>query len=399
MLDIAAGHGIFGITIAQRNPQATVVAVDWPRVLTVATENAVALGVAARHTTVPGDAFTVDWGTGYDVALVTNFLHHFDIATCTAFLGKVHNALNKGGRVVVLEFVPNEDRVSPSFPAAFALSMLAETGSGDAYTMAELKSMSEAAGFHGVTRHDLRPAHRHRRDTLIRGGPEQVVAYVRGLIESGALHAGDRLPTERELAAHLGVSRPTVRAGLRVLATLAVVRSRRGSGTFITDGPPVLGSEPLSFLAALHGFTRDEMYEVRRILEVGAAGLAAERATGDHVASLADEVAGMFASLDHPQVFLNHDIRFHRAVGIASGNPIVASLAGWCRGCPRASARIGHQRVRQGHEGSGGGHRRIYQAIRARDGKAAREAMNEHLLTAQAFRPPKRRRATTRRRA
>ena len=159
VLDIAAGHGIFGITIAQRNPQATVVAVDWPRVLTVATENAVALGVAARHTTVPGDAFTVDWGTGYDVALVTNFLHHFDIATCTAFLGKVHNALNKGGRVVILEFVPNEDRVSPSFPAAFALSMLAETGSGDAYTMAELKSMSEAAGFHGVTRHDLQGPH------------------------------------------------------------------------------------------------------------------------------------------------------------------------------------------------------------------------------------------------
>ena len=105
------------------------------------------------------------------------------------------------------------------------------------------------------------------------------------------------------------------------------MRSRRGSGTFITDGPPVLGSEPLSFLAALHGFTRDEMYEVRRILEVGAAGLAAERAGEDHVATMADEIAGMFASIDDPQTFLSHDIRFHRAVGLASGNPIVASLA------------------------------------------------------------------------
>jgi 2-polyprenyl-3-methyl-5-hydroxy-6-metoxy-1,4-benzoquinol methylase len=155
VLDIAAGHGIFGITLAQRNPQAEVVAVDWPRVLTVATENAVALGVAARHSTVPGDAFTVDWGAGYDVALVTNFLHHFDVPTCTAFLRKVHASLNEGGRMVILEFVPNEDRVSPSFPAAFALAMLAETAGGDAYTMAELTSMSEAAGFHGVTRHDL----------------------------------------------------------------------------------------------------------------------------------------------------------------------------------------------------------------------------------------------------
>lgn len=155
VLDIAAGHGIFGITLAQRNPQVEVVAVDWPRVVTVATENAVALGVAARHTTVPGDAFTVDWGGGYDVALVTNFLHHFDAPACTAFLRKVHASLNTGGRVVILEFVPNEDRVSPPFPAAFALAMLAETGGGDAYTMADLTRMSEAAGFHDVIRHDL----------------------------------------------------------------------------------------------------------------------------------------------------------------------------------------------------------------------------------------------------
>jgi precorrin-6B methylase 2 len=155
VLDIAAGHGIFGISIAQHNPQAEIVAVDWPRVLTVATENAAAMGVAARHRTVAGDAFTVDWGGGYDVALVTNFLHHFDVPTCTTFLKKVHASLNAGGRVVILEFVPNQDRVSPPVPAAFAMLMLAGTASGDAYTMAELTSMTEAGGFHGVTRHDL----------------------------------------------------------------------------------------------------------------------------------------------------------------------------------------------------------------------------------------------------
>jgi cyclopropane fatty-acyl-phospholipid synthase-like methyltransferase len=166
VLDIAAGHGMFGIRVAERNPQAQIVAVDWPRVLTVATENAVALGVAERHTTVPGDAFTVDWGTGYDVALVTNFLHHFDVAACTAFLRKVHASLNRDGRVVILEFVPNEDRVSPPFPAAFALAMLAETGGGDAYTMADLTSMCEAAGFYDVTRHDL-------------PGPEAVIVATR----------------------------------------------------------------------------------------------------------------------------------------------------------------------------------------------------------------------------
>ena len=141
--------------IAQRNPQAEIVAVDWPRVLTVATENATAMGVAARHRTVEGDAFTVEWGGGYDVALITNFLHHFDTSTCTTFLRKVHASLNEGGRVAILEFVPNEDRVSPPIPAAFAMLMLAGTESGDAYTMPELTGMLAAAGFRDITRHDL----------------------------------------------------------------------------------------------------------------------------------------------------------------------------------------------------------------------------------------------------
>ena len=116
------------------------------------------------------------------------------------------------------------------------------------------------------------------------GSTEQVVSHVRTLIEGGSLRPGDRLPAERDLAVEIGVSRPTVRAGLRALAAMGVVQSRHGSGTYIPDGPPTLGSEPLRFLAALHGFTREEMFEARRILEVGAAGLAAERATPDQIA-------------------------------------------------------------------------------------------------------------------
>src|ERR671924_273543 len=98
-----------------------------------------------------------------------------------------------------------------------------------------------------------------------------VVAYVRQLIDRGTLQPGARLPPERELVHKVGVSRPTVRAGLRTLAALGVVRSRRGSGTYIPDGPPTLGAEALSFLAALHKFTINDVYEVRQILEVGAA--------------------------------------------------------------------------------------------------------------------------------
>jgi 2-polyprenyl-3-methyl-5-hydroxy-6-metoxy-1,4-benzoquinol methylase len=155
VLDIAAGHGLFGIAIAQRNPQAQIVASDWPRVLTVASENAAKLGVAARHRTLAGDAFTVDWGAGYDVALLTNFLHHFDVPTCTTLLQKVARALKPGGRVALLEFVPNEDRVSPPAAATFAMQMLGGTPSGDAYTLEELTSMLNAAGFGAVSDHPL----------------------------------------------------------------------------------------------------------------------------------------------------------------------------------------------------------------------------------------------------
>jgi len=155
VLDIAAGHGIFGIAIAQRNPQAEIVAVDWAGVLQVATENAAKMGVAARHTALAGDAFKVDYGTGYDVALMTNFLHHFDAATCTTLLTKVAASLKPGGRIAVLEFVPNEDRITPPESAAFAMQMLGNTPGGDAYPLSELTTMLKAAGFATVSGHPL----------------------------------------------------------------------------------------------------------------------------------------------------------------------------------------------------------------------------------------------------
>ena len=142
---------------------------------------------------------------------------------------------------------------------------------------------------------------------------ERVAEHVRRLIETGELHPGDRLPAERELARALGVSRPTVRSGLKALEAMGVVHSRRGAGTFIADGPPDLGREPLGLLAALHGFTSDEMFEARLALEVGVAGLAAEHAPAEHLATMAEELTEMFATGDDPQAFLVHDVRFHQA--------------------------------------------------------------------------------------
>ena len=147
VLDIAAGHGMFGITIALKHPGAEIVALDWPAVLDVAAENADRFGVTERFTAMPGNAFDQAFGEGYDVVLLTNFLHHFDRATCTELLRKVHTALDAGGRAVALEFVPNEDRVSPPDQAFFAMIMLATTAAGDAYTFSELQGMAADAGF------------------------------------------------------------------------------------------------------------------------------------------------------------------------------------------------------------------------------------------------------------
>jgi len=147
VLSLAAGHGKYEITLARHNKSAEVWAVDWPNVLKVALENAAAAGVASRYHTIPGSAFDVEYGNGYDVVLVTNFCHHFDIPTCTNLLRKVNAALKPGGRVAILEFVPNEDRVSPPMAAGFSLTMLAGTPAGDAYTFSEYQQMLAQAGF------------------------------------------------------------------------------------------------------------------------------------------------------------------------------------------------------------------------------------------------------------
>lgn len=155
VLDIAASHGLFGLAFATRNPQAEIVGLDWANVLELSKENAKAAGVADRHSTIAGSAFDVDYGTGYDVVLLTNFLHHFDRATNEKLLRKVHAALAEGGRAVTLEFVPNSDRVSPPGVAGFSLTMLATTPSGDAYTFEELDGMFKSAGFAKSELHEI----------------------------------------------------------------------------------------------------------------------------------------------------------------------------------------------------------------------------------------------------
>jgi hypothetical protein len=146
VLDLAAGHGLFGISVARENPAAHIVALDWEPVLEVARENAVAAGVADRHTLRPGDALQVDFEGPYQLILVTNFLHHFSRETNIALLRRLAGSLAPDGLVLTLEFIPNADRISPPMPAEFALTMLGTTAEGDAYTFEEYADMFESAG-------------------------------------------------------------------------------------------------------------------------------------------------------------------------------------------------------------------------------------------------------------
>lgn len=155
VLDVAAGHGMFGIAIAKHNPNADIFALDWPSVLVAATENARAAGVASRHHLIPGSVFDVEIGTGYNVVLVTNFFHHFDLPTNESLLRKIMPALAPGGRVVTLDFIPNDDRVTPPSAAAFSMTMLGHTVAGDAYTFAEYQQMFRSAGYSASKLHAM----------------------------------------------------------------------------------------------------------------------------------------------------------------------------------------------------------------------------------------------------
>ena len=210
----------------------------------------------------------------------------------------------------------------------------------------------------------------------------QVVDHVRALIASGELRPGDRLPPERELARELKISRSSLRAGIGFLSAMGVLKSRHGAGTFVSSGPPALDSSSLSVLGALHGFLPWQMFEARLAIEAAVAALAAERANTDHLAELSEEVAEMYASMDDPQEYLIHDIRFHRTIARASGNPILGALM------ETITANLyENRRYTVGNsvdlKESAEMHRGIYRAIRSHNPPQAKLTMEQHLNLAR----------------
>ncbi|KQC10918.1 MAG: hypothetical protein APR62_11010 [Smithella sp. SDB] len=157
ILDVAAGHGLFGIEAAAAVSEAFVTAIDWGAVLEVAKKNAASAGLAERYQTIIGDAFKIDWGENYDLILLPNILHHFDREGCVQMMGRARKSLSSTGSVFVIDIMPDSDRVSPPEQAAFAFLMLATTPRGDAYICEEYEAMAKEVGLNLVESRKLPP--------------------------------------------------------------------------------------------------------------------------------------------------------------------------------------------------------------------------------------------------
>jgi GntR family transcriptional repressor for pyruvate dehydrogenase complex len=216
--------------------------------------------------------------------------------------------------------------------------------------------------------------------TRSRTTTEEIVDRLREMMHSGILKRGDRLPPERDLAKQLGVSRPTLRAGIRALTAVGVLHSIQGAGNFVIDSKefPTLDTQPLRLLASLRGLTSGEMFETRLAIEMHIAGLAAERATHLHLAIMSEAVAEMFASIETPREYLKHDVRFHQIIAAASGNRILTALMNMVvKVLYETRSKSVHQAADL--KESAESHRLIYRAIRDRDAQAAQRLMGKHL--------------------
>ncbi len=156
VLDIACGSGIWGIAIAEADPKARVTAQDYPGMLDITREYARRHGVETRFEYLPGDLKAVDPGEArFDVALLGNIVHSEGERASRDLLARLHRALVPGGRVAIIDMIPNSDRTAPAFPVFFALQMVLHAPEGDTYTFDEYREWLGATGYGRVETADI----------------------------------------------------------------------------------------------------------------------------------------------------------------------------------------------------------------------------------------------------
>ncbi|MFB0546196.1 MAG: FadR/GntR family transcriptional regulator [Anaerolineae bacterium] len=213
---------------------------------------------------------------------------------------------------------------------------------------------------------------------------DRVVNEIQGLIVSGRLEPGTKLPPERELAEEIGVSRTVIREAVHILGTKGLLETRQGVGTIVRQVTRDQIVEPLSLLLQTSdgGISIEHLHQVRRILEIEIAGLAALQATEDDVEELRRTVTEMGLAEDDPEAFASRDADFHQALAKTTRNPLLVVLLD--------SIRDLMQEVRLLVTSYPGlpqqvmpDHRKILDRVIAKDPSGARQAMQEHLERAR----------------
>ena len=207
---------------------------------------------------------------------------------------------------------------------------------------------------------------------------EQVAEQIQGLIASGALKPGDRLPNERELAAKFGVGRSSLRDAIRTLEVMGIVESRHGSGTVVRDLSTDALVVPLASVLAQKRELVAELLDVRRMIEPALAARAAANATEAELSHLEDVLRRQEEKVRRGERSIEEDSEFHYAIALAARNTVVLKVLDVLMDLLRES-RARSLQVKGRPERSCAGHRRILRAIKRRDGPAAEAAVRKHL--------------------
>jgi GntR family transcriptional regulator, transcriptional repressor for pyruvate dehydrogenase complex len=206
----------------------------------------------------------------------------------------------------------------------------------------------------------------------------EAITTIKRMIVRGDLRAGQRLPAERELAAQLGVSRPSLREAIRALIALNILESRHGEGTFVSSLDPELLAEPIDFVLQIDDGGISALFEARHVLEAGIAGLAAERASDLELAELEDFAKRGRAKVGDAEAFIEHDVEFHDRIRRAARSPVLASML-------RSISTLSLETRRRTAQSQAvrsralADHVSMAKTLKARDPEAARRAMIAHL--------------------
>lgn len=212
------------------------------------------------------------------------------------------------------------------------------------------------------------------RETL----PNKIADRILALIEERRLRPGDRLPAERELAETMGVSRPALREALRALSMMKIVENRRRAGTYITSLQPEQLVEHLEFIFSLDDSTYLDLIEARKVVEPGLAEIAALKISEEGIHRLESCLERARGNIDNPHEFLENDLELHQIISDAAQNSILfrfmASIVKLGTLSRKRTNEVRNMRMITIDD-----HQHIVTALKARDAKAARLAMKEHL--------------------